>query len=107
MAGSSDYRAGSAAAVAALFAGATVWGLVWYPYRLIEAAGMSGLLATTLTYAVALVLGSPRSVREVLAGLVAQARQGKLAGAEHSGTAAAVESLVVALLEAGVIRRRR
>lgn len=57
MAGSSDYRAGSAAAVAALFAGATVWGLVWYPYRLIEAAGMSGLLATTLTYAVALVLG--------------------------------------------------
>jgi drug/metabolite transporter (DMT)-like permease len=43
--------------VAALFAGATVWGLVWYPYRLIEAAGMSGLLATTLTYAVALVLG--------------------------------------------------
>ena len=57
--------------------------------------------------AVALVLGSPRSVREVLAGLVAQARQGKLAGAEHSGTAAAVESLVVALLEAGVIRRRR
>lgn len=57
MAGSSDYRAGSAAAVAALFAGATVWGLVWYPYRLIEAAGMSGLLATTLTYAVALGLG--------------------------------------------------
>jgi len=57
VAGSSDYRAGSAAAVAALFAGATVWGLVWYPYRLIEAAGMSGLLATTLTYAVALVLG--------------------------------------------------
>jgi len=53
----SDYRAGSAAAVAALFAGATVWGLIWYPYRLIEAAGMSGLLATTLTYAVALLLG--------------------------------------------------
>lgn len=57
MAEGSDYRAGSAAAVAALFAGATVWGLIWYPYRLIEAAGMSGLLATTLTYAVALLLG--------------------------------------------------
>ena len=57
MAGGSDYRAGSAAAVAALFAGATVWGLIWYPYRLIEAAGMSGLVATTLTYAVALLIG--------------------------------------------------
>jgi drug/metabolite transporter (DMT)-like permease len=40
-----------------LFAGATVWGLIWYPYRLIEAAGISGALATALTYAVALVLG--------------------------------------------------
>ena len=57
VAGGSDYRAGATAAVAALFAGATVWGLIWYPYRLIEAAGMSGLLATTLTYAVALLLG--------------------------------------------------
>ena len=57
VAGGSDYRAGATAAVAALFAGATVWGLIWYPYRLIEAEGMSGLLATTLTYAVALVLG--------------------------------------------------
>ena len=45
------------APVAALFAGAIVWGLIWYPYRLIEAAGISGLLATTLTYAVALLLG--------------------------------------------------
>jgi drug/metabolite transporter (DMT)-like permease len=40
-----------------LFAGATVWGLIWYPYRLIEAAGVSGAMATALTYAVALVLG--------------------------------------------------
>lgn len=52
-----DYRPGHAAAVAALFAGAVVWGLIWYPYRLIEAAGISGALATALTYAVALVLG--------------------------------------------------
>jgi len=52
-----DYRPGHAAAVAALFAGAIVWGLIWYPYRLIEAAGISGALATALTYAVALVLG--------------------------------------------------
>ncbi len=52
-----DYRPGQGAAVAALFAGATVWGLIWYPYRLLEAVGISGALATALTYAVALVLG--------------------------------------------------
>ncbi len=54
---SQDYRPGHGAAVASLFAGATVWGLIWYPYRLIEAAGISGALATALTYAVALLLG--------------------------------------------------
>jgi drug/metabolite transporter (DMT)-like permease len=52
-----NYRPGQGAAVAALFAGATVWGLIWYPYRLLEAVGISGALATALTYAVALVLG--------------------------------------------------
>jgi drug/metabolite transporter (DMT)-like permease len=43
--------------VGALLAGATVWGLIWYPYRLIEAAGISAVVATTLTYGVALLLG--------------------------------------------------
>lgn len=57
--------------------------------------------------AVALVLSSPRSSREVLLGLAEQAREGKLAGGEHSGTAAAVETLFGALVRAGVIRRRR
>jgi drug/metabolite transporter (DMT)-like permease len=41
-----------------LLAGATVWGLIWYPYRLIAAAGISGIAAVTLTYAVALVVGA-------------------------------------------------
>jgi drug/metabolite transporter (DMT)-like permease len=54
---SMNYRPAQATAVAALFAGATVWGLIWYPYRLLESAGVSGALATALTYAVALVLG--------------------------------------------------
>jgi drug/metabolite transporter (DMT)-like permease len=44
-------------AVGALLTGAIVWGLIWYPYRAIEAGGLSGALATTLTYAVALVAG--------------------------------------------------
>ncbi len=43
--------------VAALLTGATVWGLIWYPYRALDAAGVGGALATTLTYAGALVLG--------------------------------------------------
>jgi drug/metabolite transporter (DMT)-like permease len=43
--------------VAALLTGATVWGLIWYPYRLLEQAGVSGALATVWTYAGAFVLG--------------------------------------------------
>lgn len=57
--------------------------------------------------AVALVLSSPRSSREVLLGLAEQARQGTLSGGEHSSTAAAAETLFAALVRAGVIRRRR
>lgn len=57
--------------------------------------------------AVALVLGSPRSIREVLLGLAEQARAGKLSGGEHSSTVTAVESVFGALLSVGAIRRRR
>ncbi len=44
--------------VIALLAGATVWGLIWYPYRVLAGAGVSGVVAATLTYAVALALGA-------------------------------------------------
>ncbi len=43
--------------VLALLTGATVWGLIWYPYRALEQAGVSGAVAATLTYAGAFVLG--------------------------------------------------
>lgn len=43
--------------VAALLFGATIWGLIWYPYRLLQQAGVSGTLSAFLTYAVALALG--------------------------------------------------
>jgi len=33
-----------------LMVAATVWGLVWYPYRLLEQAGLSGCLASLITY---------------------------------------------------------
>jgi len=52
---SAHYR--SRSAIAALLAGGTVWGLIWYPYRVLEAAGLSGVRATALTYGVALALG--------------------------------------------------
>ncbi|MDP2795742.1 MAG: DMT family transporter [Sulfurisoma sp.] len=52
-------RPRAAEAVASLLAGATVWGLIWYPYRVLEAAGLSGVRAAVLTYLVALALGVP------------------------------------------------
>jgi hypothetical protein len=45
----------NASAVAGLLTGALVWGLIWYPYRLLEATGTRGASATLATYAVALV----------------------------------------------------
>lgn len=38
----------------ALVVAATTWGLVWYPYRLLEQAGLIGSVSSVLTYSVAL-----------------------------------------------------
>jgi drug/metabolite transporter (DMT)-like permease len=43
--------------VICLLTGATVWGLVWYPYRVLESQGMSGIEASILTYLVAFLVG--------------------------------------------------
>jgi drug/metabolite transporter (DMT)-like permease len=43
--------------VLALLGGAAIWGLLWYPYRLLEQAEVSGPVATALTYVIALLLG--------------------------------------------------
>jgi drug/metabolite transporter (DMT)-like permease len=34
-----------------------VWGLMWYPYRVLQEAGVSGLSATFITYTIALAFG--------------------------------------------------
>ncbi len=47
------------AAVAALLYGATLWGVVWYPLRLLEAAGLGGVWITFVSYAAALLAGLP------------------------------------------------
>jgi drug/metabolite transporter (DMT)-like permease len=50
----------------ALLAGAALWGVVWYPYRLLMQAGLDGIWATILTYGLALIAGIalfPRQAR--------------------------------------------
>ena len=43
--------------VAGLLSGALVWGLIWYPFRVLEISGVSGALATWLVYLLAMVGG--------------------------------------------------
>ncbi|MDO8412396.1 MAG: DMT family transporter [Gallionellaceae bacterium] len=43
--------------VLGILSGALVWGLMWYPFRVLQNAGVSGQLATFLGYAIALLLG--------------------------------------------------
>ena len=42
----------------ALLAGASLWGVVWYPYRLLAQGGLDGLWSTLFTYGLALVVGA-------------------------------------------------
>ncbi len=46
-------------AVASLLLAATLWGLLWYPLRLLEGAGLSGLWATLVIYASAALVVLP------------------------------------------------
>ncbi|MCS6786371.1 MAG: DMT family transporter [Thiobacillaceae bacterium] len=50
----------------ALLLAAFTWGVIWYPYRLLETAGISGVWATVLTYAVALALSLPLHAGQAL-----------------------------------------
>ena len=43
-------------AVSSLVYAATLWGLVWYPYRLLNEAGVGGIASSFITYAVPLLL---------------------------------------------------
>lgn len=50
----------------ALLAGAALWGVLWYPYRLLAQAGIDGLWSTFFTYGLTLLLGAllfPRHAR--------------------------------------------
>lgn len=43
-------------AIASLLSGAVVWGVIWYPYRLLEQAGIGGAFSSFLTYGGSLLL---------------------------------------------------
>lgn len=45
-------------AVFGLLFGALCWGIIWYPYRLMAEAGVSGVAASFYTYCIAIVLAS-------------------------------------------------
>lgn len=45
--------------VLGLLFGATLWGLIWYPYRLLQADGVGGVVSSLASYAIPLVLVLP------------------------------------------------
>jgi len=54
--------------VAGILSGALVWGLIWYPYRVLQEAGISGPEATFISYLLAMLCGAfmlPRVWREL------------------------------------------
>lgn len=44
-------------AVSGLLSGAIIWGVIWYPYRLLEQMGVSGALSSLITYLIPVLLG--------------------------------------------------
>lgn len=54
--------------VAGVLTSALVWGLIWYPYRELQGAGISGPQATLITYLLAMFFGAfmlPKVLREM------------------------------------------
>lgn len=45
-------------AIFGLLFGAIVWGVIWFPYRLLADAGISGTVASFYTYCIAMIIGS-------------------------------------------------
>jgi drug/metabolite transporter (DMT)-like permease len=45
--------------VSGLLFGAAMWGLIWYPYRLLQEAGVGGVVSSLASYAIPLLLAVP------------------------------------------------
>ncbi|MES2499149.1 MAG: DMT family transporter [Pseudomonadota bacterium] len=50
-------------AIFGLLFGAMCWGIIWYPYRLMNDAGVSGVASSFYTYSIAIILGAALFVR--------------------------------------------
>ncbi|CAG0952350.1 hypothetical protein BURK2_00268 [Burkholderiales bacterium] len=94
----SPTQASQPAAILALLASAVIWGVIWYPYRVLREAGIGGELATLLTYLVALVATLPMLLREERP----LARPGLLVAIALAGAAANL-GYVLALLDGRVM----
>ncbi len=44
-------------AISGLLTGATVWGVVWYPFRLLDGMGVNGIASTLIVFSIALCIG--------------------------------------------------
>lgn len=44
--------------VSGLLFGAVCWGIIWYPYRLMQEAGVSGVASSFYTYSIAVLIGT-------------------------------------------------
>ena len=44
-------------AISGLLTGATVWGVVWYPFRMLNGMGVNGIASTLIIFAIALSIG--------------------------------------------------
>jgi drug/metabolite transporter (DMT)-like permease len=59
----SSNRTAGLVPVLSLLLGASLWGVIWYPLRLLETGGLQGVWLTLILYATALVFSLPRSAR--------------------------------------------
>lgn len=50
-------------AIFGLLFGAMCWGIIWYPYRMMSDAGVSGVTSSFYTYCIAIILGIPLFAR--------------------------------------------
>jgi drug/metabolite transporter (DMT)-like permease len=87
-------------AVSSLVYAATLWGLVWYPYRLLDQAGVGGIASSFFSYALPLLLLG------WLHGRVLHAARGHWLWLSALGLAAGWTNLayVLAVLEGEVVR---
>ena len=56
----------NALAIFGLLFGALVWGIIWYPYRLMAEAGVSGVASSFYTYSIATLLAAIYVVKSSL-----------------------------------------